>query len=120
MNKIDFIAFNFYIPMYGSGIFYFDKEGEAGFRGIPEGTGEIIEDSIQITPEVFDIICNYATSELSTNNTPDEYFGCSISFYSGDEQVELYDEHRIDYDKYTTILYSIINEHAEELSDYLW
>ena len=121
MNNIDFIVFNFYIPMYGSGLFYFDKEeGEAGFRGIQEGTGEIIEDSTTITAETFDIILNFTSKELSSDNNPDKYFGCSIGLYSGEEQIELYDEHKIDYEKYSYILYSIMNEYVHDLSQYLW
>ena len=120
MKDIDFIVFNFYIPMYGSGVFYFDKQGEAGFKGIPEGTGEVIEATTETTKDKFRNILTYIINELEEEIEPENNFGCSISFHDNDTEIARYGEGVINYDKFSEILYTVINTYAEDLSSYLW
>ena len=119
------IQFSFYVPMYGSGAFIIDdlpesEQSQVLFFGIPEGTGEIIKESTEITRENFRNILTYIINELKEEIEPETNFGCSISFHNNDTEIASYGEGVINYDKFTEIQYSVINNYAEDLSCYLW
>ena len=81
MKDLDSINFKFYVPMYGSGAFYFDKDSDkvnAGFLGIPEGSCDVIEDEIILSSEVFNFINDYLYAELNEYCPSDSNWECSI------------------------------------------
>ena len=55
--------------------------------------------------------------DINSDNKP---WGCSIDFISNEEIVEEFGEGKLDYDTFIEVLYSIVNTHAEDLSQYLW
>lgn len=127
MKRVNLITFAFYVPMYGSGAFSFEKveTGEdqytlCTYMGVPEGTSEIISDSVKISRTNFDNILEFINQELLDYNGTYGLYGCSISLYNGDELVKEYLEDIVDYEKFIKILYTVINTYANEMSQYLW
>ena len=114
MKQINEIKFNFYVPMYGTGYFVCRKDilqnaTIISFLGIPEGTCDFIEDEVSLSIDIFETIYDYNKS-----------WGCSIDFIYNEEIVEEFGEGKLDYDTFIEVLYSIVNTHAEDLSQYLW
>ena len=126
MDQVNVIKFNFYVPMYGTGCFVCEKNISQdatiiSFLGIPEGTCDFIEDEVSLPIDIFRIIYDYCYNEVRVDNNSDaKSWGCSIEFISNEEIVEEFGDGKLDYDKFTEILYSIVNTHAEYLSQYLW
>ena len=91
------------------------------FWGIPEGTCDFIEDEVSLPIDIFRTIYDYCNNEVRVDNHSDNNsWGCSIEFISNEEIVEEFGDGKLDYDKFTEILYYIVNTHAEDLSQYLW
>ena len=126
MKQINEIKFNFYVPMYGTGYFVCRRDilqnaTIISFLGIPEGTCDFIEHEVSLAIDIFETIYDYCYNEVFVDiNSDNKSWGCSIDFISNEEIVEEFGEGKLDYDTFIEVLYSIVNTHAEDLSQYLW